>query len=131
MVFSMAITFTSSSPRINLGTSRTFEQRKLQCSVSCSSSSAVSTQFDIRIYLTNLTAEINQKLDEVIPVQYPQQIYEAMRYSLLAKDVKRSHPVICVATCELFGGNRSAAIATACALEMVTPPLYLLRLCLE
>ncbi|GFY94537.1 geranylgeranyl reductase [Actinidia rufa] len=65
--------------------------------------------------------EINQKLDEAIPVQYPPQIYEAMRYSVLAKGAKRSPPVMCVAACELFGGDRLAAFPTACALEMVNP----------
>jgi geranylgeranyl diphosphate synthase type II len=79
----------------------------------------VSTQFDLRAYWTTLRAEINQKLDEAILVKYPQQIYEAMRYSVLAKGAKRAPPVMCVAACELFGGNRLAAFPTACALEMV------------
>ncbi|KAA8546143.1 hypothetical protein F0562_020963 [Nyssa sinensis] len=42
-----------------------------------------------------------------------------MRYSVLAKGAKRAPPVMCVAACELFGGNRLAAFPTACALEMV------------
>lgn len=77
------------------------------------------TQFNLKSYWTTLIKEINQKLDEAIPVQYPQQIYEAMRYSVLAKGAKRSPPVMCVAACELLGGNRLAAFPTACALEMV------------
>nr|ARU08106.1 GGPPS4 [Gardenia jasminoides] len=32
---------------------------------------------------------------------------------------KRAPPVMCIASCELFGGNRLAAFPTACALEMV------------
>ncbi|OMO91941.1 Polyprenyl synthetase [Corchorus olitorius] len=64
-------------------------------------------------------AEIDQKLEEAIPVKYPEQIYEAMRYSVLAKGAKRAPPVMCVAACELFGGSRLAAFPTACALEMV------------
>lgn len=64
-------------------------------------------------------SEINQKLDQAISIQYPEQIYEAMRYSVLAKGTKRAPPVMCVAACELFGGNRLAAFPTACALEMV------------
>ncbi|XVE67214.1 hypothetical protein DITRI_Ditri08aG0142200 [Diplodiscus trichospermus] len=77
------------------------------------------TQFDLKTYWTTLNAEINQKLEEAIKVQYPDQIFEAMRYSLLAKGAKRAPPVLCVAACELFGGNRLAAFPTACALEMV------------
>lgn len=83
------------------------------------SASTLATQFDLKTYWTTLIKEINQKLDEAIPVQYPHQIYEAMRYSVLAKGAKRSPPVMCVAACELFGGNRLAAFPTACALEMV------------
>lgn len=117
MVFSIANL--SSSPRINIGkSSRPNFQPKIRCSVS-SSLPLVSTQFDLRTYWTTLRAEINQKLDEAIPVKYPQQIYEAMRYSVLAKGAKRAPPVMCVAACELFGGNRLAAFPTACALEMV------------
>jgi hypothetical protein len=73
-----------------------------------------------------LIGEINQELDQAVPIQYPDKIYEAMRYSVLAKGAKRAPPVMCVAACELFGGNRLAAFPTACALEMVTklkPPL--------
>lgn len=88
-------------------------------SSSSSSSSVSSTQFDLKTYWTSLMAQINLKLDEAIPVQYPPQIYEAMRYSVLAKGAKRSPPVMCIATCELFGGDRLAAFPTACALEMV------------
>ncbi|XP_073126092.1 heterodimeric geranylgeranyl pyrophosphate synthase small subunit, chloroplastic [Henckelia pumila] len=80
---------------------------------------SVSAQFDLKTYWTSLIKEIDQKLDEAIPVQYPQQIYEAMRYSVLAKGAKRSPPVMCIAACEIFGGNRQAAFPTACALEMV------------
>lgn len=93
----------------------------IQCSVSSfSSTPALSTQFDLKTYWTTLIGEINKKLDEAIPVQYPEKIYEAMRYSVLAKAAKRAPPVMCIAACELFGGNRLAAFPTACALEMVT-----------
>ncbi|KAB1207633.1 Heterodimeric geranylgeranyl pyrophosphate synthase small subunit, chloroplastic [Morella rubra] len=88
--------------------------------VRCSTSfSSVATQFDLKGYWTTLIGEINQKLDEAIPVKFPEKIYEAMRYSVLAKGAKRAPPVMCVAACELFGGNRLAAFPTACALEMV------------
>ena len=85
------------------------------------SSQSKLTQFDLKTYWTTLNAEINQKLEEAIPVKYPEQIYEAMRYSVLAKGAKRAPPVMCVAVYELFGGNRLAAFPTACALEMVGP----------
>ncbi|CAH8344467.1 unnamed protein product [Eruca vesicaria subsp. sativa] len=84
-----------------------------------SSSSSSSSNFDLRKYWTKLIREINQKLEEAIPVKYPAGIYEAMRYSVLAEGAKRAPPVMCVAACELFGGDRLAAFPTACALEMV------------
>ncbi|KAL2231720.1 heterodimeric geranylgeranyl pyrophosphate synthase small subunit, chloroplastic [Sesamum indicum] len=89
-------------------------RRTIRCSAA-----SLSPKFDLKTYWTSLIKEIDQKLDEAIPVQYPQQIYEAMRYSVLAKGAKRAPPVMCVAACELFGGNRLAAFPTACALEMV------------
>nr|ALT07954.1 putative geranyl diphosphate synthase small subunit type II.A [Leucosceptrum canum] len=89
-------------------------RRSVRCSVA-----SISPKFDLKTYWTALIKEIDQKLDQAIPVKYPQQIYEAMRYSVLAKGAKRAPPVMCVAACELFGGNRLAAYPTACALEMV------------
>ncbi|GMP64383.1 hypothetical protein CsSME_00025686 [Camellia sinensis var. sinensis] len=114
-----------SPPRLYLGKTKPILQHKtgIRCSLSSSSSSSsstqISTKFDLRTYWKTLIAEINQKLDEAVSVQYPQQIYEAMRYSVLAHAAKRAPPVMCVAACELFGGNRLAAFPTACALEMV------------
>ncbi|MFS7959338.1 putative transferase [Helianthus anomalus] len=88
--------------------------------IKCSSTtSSVSDSFDLKTYWSTLREEINQKLDEAIPVKYPAQIYESMRYSVLAERAKRAPPVMCVAACELLGGNRLAAFPTACALEMV------------
>ncbi|CAK9316021.1 unnamed protein product [Citrullus colocynthis] len=98
--------------------------RKTPIRCSSSSSSAVSSQaksiqFDLKTYWKQLIIEINQKLDEAVPIRYPDQIYEAMRYSVLAQGAKRAPPVMCVAACELFGVDRLAAFPTACALEMV------------
>ncbi|KAI4342129.1 hypothetical protein MLD38_026786 [Melastoma candidum] len=97
----------------------------LSTSIRCSSFSPASSsslrtqQFDLNTYWTTLIGQINEKLDAAIPVNYPERIYEAMRYSVLAKGAKRAPPVMCVAACELFGGHRDAAFPTACALEMV------------
>ncbi|OIW00734.1 hypothetical protein TanjilG_09703 [Lupinus angustifolius] len=96
----------------------------IRCSSDASFPSVVSTRskaahFDLKTYWTSLMVQINQKLDEAIPVQFPPVIYEAMRYSALAKGAKRAPPVMCISACELFGGSRLAAFPTACALEMV------------
>ncbi|CAK7349716.1 unnamed protein product [Dovyalis caffra] len=84
----------------------------IKCSLSVSTQSKT-PQFDLKTYWTTLIQEINQKLDQVVPIEYLDKIYEAMRYSVLAKGAKRAPPVMCVAFCELFGGNRLAAFPTA------------------
>nr|AUZ98420.1 heterodimeric geranylgeranyl pyrophosphate synthase small subunit [Trachyspermum ammi] len=92
----------------------------IHCSSTSTSFSSISTtHFDLKTYWSTLISEIDEKLDEAIQVQYPNQIYEAMRYSVLAQGAKRAPPVMCVAACELLGGDRRAAFPTACALEMV------------
>ncbi|KAF5199869.1 Geranylgeranyl pyrophosphate synthase protein [Thalictrum thalictroides] len=84
-----------------------------------STTMSMHTKFDLYTYWTSLISEINLQLDQAIPVKYPEQIYESMRYSVLATEAKRATPVMCIASCELFGGSRLAAFPTACALEMV------------
>ncbi|MDX1978546.1 MAG: polyprenyl synthetase family protein [Pseudanabaenaceae cyanobacterium bins.68] len=74
--------------------------------------------FDLKSYLQARRLKVEQALDQAIPVVYPEQIYEAMRYSLLAGG-KRLRPVLCLATCELLGGDLDLAMPTACAMEMV------------
>lgn len=61
---------------------------------------------------------VEEALDRSIPLQYPDLIHESMRYSLLAGG-KRIRPVLCIAACELVGGDVSAAMPTACAMEMI------------
>ncbi|KAL4580470.1 hypothetical protein LXL04_016664 [Taraxacum kok-saghyz] len=113
MAFATAIT---SCPHLHFPKRLSVTQQKIRCS---STTSSLSTNFDLKTYWSTLREEINQKLDEAIPVQYPSQIYEFMRYSVLAEGAKRAQPVMCVAAYELLGGNRLAAFPTACALEVV------------
>ncbi|CAN1771012.1 Heterodimeric geranylgeranyl pyrophosphate synthase small subunit, chloroplastic [Linum perenne] len=92
----------------------------IRCSISSSYSLSTELKFDLQAYWASLRKEINQKLDEAIPIRYPERIYEAMRYSALSQGAKRAPPVMCVAACELFGLDRLAAFPTACALEMLS-----------
>jgi len=77
-----------------------------------------SPAFDLLTYLKKRQAEVDAALDRSLPLAYPEKIYEAMRYSLLAGG-KRLRPIICLATCELAGGTMEMALPTACALEMI------------
>lgn len=61
---------------------------------------------------------IEKNLDEFLPVEYPNEIFDSMRYSVLAKG-KRLRPVMCLEACRIFGGNIEDAIPTACAIEML------------
>ncbi len=78
----------------------------------------IDTKFDISSYLAERKALIEKALDNSIRIVYPENIYEAMRYSLLAGG-KRLRPILCLASCELSGGTIEIAIPTACALEMI------------
>jgi geranylgeranyl diphosphate synthase, type II len=75
-------------------------------------------RFSLADYLSQRQQVVEAALDESIAVVYPEKIYEAMRYSLLAGG-KRLRPILCLATCELAGGNVEMALPTACALEMI------------
>lgn len=79
---------------------------------------ATSITFDLDKYLRDLKKEVEAALDDSIAVIYPEKIYESMRYSLMAGG-KRLRPILCLAACELFGGDRASAMPTACAMEMV------------
>jgi geranylgeranyl diphosphate synthase type II len=76
------------------------------------------TQFDLVNYLNQRRSQVETALDASIPVVYPEKIYEAMRYSLMAGG-KRLRPILCLASCELAGGTLEMAMPTACALEMI------------
>ncbi|MEW6493778.1 MAG: geranylgeranyl diphosphate synthase CrtE [Cyanobacteriota bacterium] len=77
-----------------------------------------SLTFDLSTYLKQRQAQVETALDCSLPLTYPEKIYEAMRYSLLAGG-KRLRPILCLATCELAGGTLEMAMPTACALEMI------------
>ncbi len=81
-------------------------------------SSQPESSFDLSTYLAKRKEAIEVALDSALPVIYPETIYEAMRYSLLAGG-KRLRPILCLASCELAGGTISMAIPTACAVEMI------------
>ncbi|MEW5298876.1 MAG: hypothetical protein WDW36_001950 [Sanguina aurantia] len=74
--------------------------------------------FDFASYMKGRAHLVNQALDQCMPARYPEVLTEAMRYSLLAGG-KRVRPALCLAACELVGGDMHAAMPTACAMEMV------------
>ena len=76
------------------------------------------TSFDLQTYLGDRQQRVEAALDGSVAKAYPDTIYDAMRYSLLAGG-KRLRPILCLAACELMGGEAAQAMPTACALEMI------------
>ena len=68
--------------------------------------------------MKELVEKIEKFLDEYLPISYPEEIFESMRYSLLAGG-KRLRPVMCLEACRIFGGDIQKAMPTACAFEML------------
>lgn len=79
---------------------------------------SIATKFDLAAYLTERQPRVEAALDAAILPAYPDTIYAAMRYSLLAGG-KRLRPILCLASCETIGGSIEMAMPTACALEMI------------
>ena len=61
---------------------------------------------------------VEQKLDEYVPVLYPEEIYKSMKYSLSAGG-KRLRPVMALEVSRLICGTYEQTIPTACAIEML------------
>ncbi|MBB5155617.1 polyprenyl synthetase family protein [Saccharopolyspora phatthalungensis] len=75
-------------------------------------------EFDLSAYLISKAALITAELEQAVPVGYPTTVFESMRYSLLSGG-KRLRPALCLASCDIVGGDPSAAMPTACGLEML------------
>ncbi|MBQ2644361.1 polyprenyl synthetase family protein [bacterium] len=61
---------------------------------------------------------IEKKLDEYVPIKYPEEIYQSMKYSLNAGG-KRLRPIMALEVCKMLSGSFEKAIPTACAIEML------------
>jgi geranylgeranyl diphosphate synthase, type II len=75
---------------------------------------------DVQAYLSRSSEAVNKALDRLMPpaTAKPQTIHKAMRYSLFAGG-KRMRPALCLAAAEACGGQESAAMPLACAVECV------------
>ena len=74
--------------------------------------------FDFGAYLEAARQQVEAALDASLGPERPESLRDAMRYSLLAGG-KRLRPILCLAACELAGGDPALAMPTAVALEMV------------
>ncbi|XP_043712942.1 geranylgeranyl pyrophosphate synthase, chloroplastic-like [Telopea speciosissima] len=76
------------------------------------------TGFNFKAYMIQKGSSVNQALEGAVSLKDPLKIHEAMRYSLLAGG-KRVRPILCIAACELVGGDENTAMPAACAVEMI------------
>ncbi len=76
--------------------------------------------FDLQNFLATRTEAVNQALDQFLPSEStkPATIHKAMRYSIFAGG-KRIRPALCLAAAAACGGNESAALPLACAVECI------------
>lgn len=68
--------------------------------------------------MKDLIEIVDQKLDEYMIVQTPEDLFKSMRYTVLLPG-KRLRPVMCLETCRMLGGDYEKAVPTACAIEML------------
>lgn len=61
---------------------------------------------------------VDKKLDEYIPVSYPEDIFKSMRYTVLLPG-KRLRPVMCIESARMFGADLEDVLPAACAIEML------------
>lgn len=75
---------------------------------------------DLKTYLAEKAAETDAALDACLPkaTERPTTIHDAMRYTVFAGG-KRLRPVLCLAAAKACGGDSSAALAPACAVELM------------
>jgi geranylgeranyl diphosphate synthase type II len=75
-------------------------------------------RFDLAAYFARNNAAVESALSRFLGPADGNRLTAAMRYSLMAGG-KRIRPNFCIAAAEAVGGTAAAALAPACALEMI------------
>ncbi len=75
---------------------------------------------DLKEYLKERKELIDGELLKYLPPDppYGKKLYQAVEYSLTVGG-KRLRPILCLAGCEVVGGNLKEALTPACAIEMI------------
>src|SRR6185436_19229248 len=78
------------------------------------------TSAQLSAYLDARLADVDAALATVLPSapDCPAVVGDAMRYSLMAGG-KRLRPILCLASADAVGGDRSLAMPAACAIELI------------
>lgn len=68
--------------------------------------------------LNEMLELVENQMDKYLEIRYPENIFEAMRYSIFAGG-KRVRPILMMAACEAVGGDLRDVLPFACAIEMI------------
>lgn len=68
--------------------------------------------------MKELISIVDKKLDEYMPISYPEDIFKSMKYTLMLPG-KRLRPVMCLETAKMLGADIEKALPMACAIEML------------
>lgn len=68
--------------------------------------------------MKDLIKLVDAKLDEYMQIDYPEDIFKAMKYTLMLPG-KRLRPVMCLETARVLGGDINSLLPSACAIEML------------
>lgn len=74
-------------------------------------------------YWASIEAEIETYLKEAIPIRSPESVFEPMHHLTFAAP-RTTASALCMAACELVGGNRTQALAAASAIHLVHAAAY-------
>ena len=61
---------------------------------------------------------VDENLDEYVQIVYPEEIFKAMKYTLMLPG-KRLRPVMCLETARILGCDIKKVLPSACAIEML------------
>ena len=75
---------------------------------------------DLKAYLKERKELVDREIMKFLPPEplFGKKLYEAVRYSLTVGG-KRLRPILCMAGCEVVGGDLKDALTPACAIEMI------------
>nr|QEY10180.1 geranylgeranyl pyrophosphate synthase [Scutellaria barbata] len=74
-------------------------------------------------YWATIEAEIEAHLKTAIPIRPPESVFEPMHHLTFAAP-RTTASTLCVAACELFGGDRSQAMTAASAIHLIHAAAY-------
>lgn len=74
-------------------------------------------------YWASIEAEIETYLRKAIPIRSPESVFEPMHHLSFAAP-RTTAPALCLAACELVGGDRTQAMAAAAAVHLIHAAAY-------